>query len=375
MALRTLLSSLNLEKKWQMNISCVVECPVNCQLSEWSPWSDCSQTCGLEGKMWRQRSVVQASQGDGRPCPSQMEQWKPCPVRPCYRWQYSPWSECRVESVVCGHGTRYRNLSCFVSDGSMDSEGEGEGSLVDEELCSSLELAVDGDKQITLKEACTLPCPGECYLMEWSDWSSCVSICVKDAVVDFGSVQVRSRAVLAQEPENLQLCPDQAWESQPCSGGCPPVNPPTTNGSCDPPCLLPRSFCSEAGICMCEEGFTEVLSSTGQLDQCAPIPVLEIPTAGDKKGDVKTSRAINPTQPSSTQPGRTGRTWYLQPYGPDGKLKMWVYGVAAGAFVLLIFIVSMIYLACKKPKRPQRQRQQNNRLKPLTLAYDGDTDM
>lgn len=29
----------------------------------------------------------------------------------------------------------------------------------------------------------------------------------------------------------------------------------------------------------------------------------------------------------------------------------------------------------KKPKRPQRQRQQNNRLKPLTLAYDGDTDM
>lgn len=49
------------------------------------------------GKMWRRRSVVQASQGDGRPCPSQMEQWKPCPVRPCYRWQYSPWSECRVE--------------------------------------------------------------------------------------------------------------------------------------------------------------------------------------------------------------------------------------------------------------------------------------
>ncbi|KAF3839604.1 hypothetical protein F7725_018321 [Dissostichus mawsoni] len=128
---------LNLEKKWQMNISCVVECPVNCQLSEWSAWSACSQTCGLEGKMWRQRAVVQASQGDGRPCPHQMEQWKPCPVRPCYRWQYSPWSECR--NVVCGHGTRYRNLTCYVSDGSR----EGEGSLVDEELCNSLKLAVN----------------------------------------------------------------------------------------------------------------------------------------------------------------------------------------------------------------------------------------
>lgn len=51
---------------------------------------------------------------------------------------------------------RFRNLSCFVSDGSSD----GAGSLVDEELCSSLEVAVDGDKQIRLKESCVLPCPG-----------------------------------------------------------------------------------------------------------------------------------------------------------------------------------------------------------------------
>jgi hypothetical protein len=31
---------------------------------------------------------------------------------------------------------------------------------------------------------------------------------------------------------------------------------------------------------------------------------------------VKTSRAINPTLPATIQPGRTGRTWYLQPFGP-----------------------------------------------------------
>lgn len=54
--------------------------------------------------------------------------------------------------------------------------------------------------------------------MEWSDWSSCVSVCVEGAALDCGSVQVRSRAVLAQEPENLQLCPDQQWESRPCTG-------------------------------------------------------------------------------------------------------------------------------------------------------------
>lgn len=68
-----------------------------------------------------------------------------------------PVSSLSCQSVVCGHGMRYRNLSCYVSDGTSD----GDGSLVDEELCSSLELAVDGDKQIKLKEACTLPCPGD----------------------------------------------------------------------------------------------------------------------------------------------------------------------------------------------------------------------
>lgn len=79
-----------------------------------------------------------------------------------------PWSRSNpFQTVVCGHGTRYRNLSCFVSDGS----GDDEGSQVDEELCGGLELAVEGDKQIRLKEACTLPCPGK----NPPSWSSLTS--------------------------------------------------------------------------------------------------------------------------------------------------------------------------------------------------------
>ncbi|KAG5271570.1 hypothetical protein AALO_G00181530 [Alosa alosa] len=394
---------LGLERRWQMNMSCTVECPINCQLSDWSAWSECSHNCGLEGRMWRKRTVMRASQGDGRPCPAQMEQWKPCPVRPCYRWQYSAWSECRVEEVVCGEGLRFRNLSCVVSDGSP----QGEGSVAEEELCVELEVAVEGDKRIVLEEPCTLPCPGDCYLMEWSDWSPCQSVCVKGQQLDFPALQARSRAVIAQEPQNLMQCPDQEWESRRCTdgecfeykwmgsaesgysdmiwcqrsdgvnvtGGCPPLPQPGSEQLCNPPCDKPKSFCSETGLCMCEEGFTEMLTSEGLLDQCALIPVLEIPTAGDQNADIKTSRTSNPTLPTTVQPGRSGRTWYLQPFGPDGKLKTWVYGVAAGVLVLLIFIVSMIYLACKKPKKPQRRQSNNNRLKPLTLAYDGDADM
>ncbi|XP_026204991.1 thrombospondin type-1 domain-containing protein 7A isoform X2 [Anabas testudineus] len=364
---------LGLERKWQMNTSCVVECPVNCQLSDWSPWSECTHTCGLAGKLWRRRKVIQAPQGDGRPCPSQMEQWKPCLVKPCYSWRYSAWSDCKSEGAKCGEGVRFRNVSCFVSDGS----GQQDGSLVEDELCADIEPSVDGDAHIVLKEICIVPCPGDCYLMDWTVWSPCQLNCISGDDLGFGSVQVRSRAVVAQDPENLLQCPEQEMEARPCTegqcfeykwrtgpwrgssrlvwcqrsdglnvtGGCPVSAKPMTDHSCHPPCTKPRSLCTEAGVCGCEEGYTEVMTSDGLLDQCTVIPVLEIPTTGDNKADVKTIRAFNPTQPAVSTPGRVGRTWFLQPFGPDGKLKTWVYGVAAGAFVLLVFIISMTYLA------------------------------
>lgn len=75
----------------------------------------------------------------------------------------------------------------------------------------------------------------------------------------------------------------------------------------------------QGGVCTCRPGFTEVFLHTGQLNQCAPIPILEIPTWEDKKGDVKTIRAIDTPSPTPVLPGLPGRTWYLQPYGPGQK--------------------------------------------------------
>uniref|UniRef100_A0A8C5N0Q9 Thrombospondin type-1 domain-containing protein 7A n=1 Tax=Leptobrachium leishanense TaxID=445787 RepID=A0A8C5N0Q9_9ANUR len=392
---------LGLETTWQMNISCTVECPVNCLLSDWSTWSGCSKDCGLAGKVTRRRTVIQHSQGDGRPCPSQVEQSKPCPVKPCYRWQYGRWSMCKVEDAQCGEGMKFRNISCVVYDGSREDSGK----IVDEEFCGEVELIVNGEKSIILEESCSVPCPGDCYLDEWSEWSICQLTCVNGEDLGFSGVKVRSRAVIIQEMENQHLCPEQSLETQSCddgqcfeykwlsspwkgssravwcqrsdglnvSGGCLEMHQPERARLCTPPCTQQHSYCTETGSCGCEDGYTEVTSSDGTLDQCTLIPVVVIPTTDDKKGDVKTSRAINPTQPSSSQSGYGGRTWFLQPFGTDGRLQTWVYGVAAGASVLLIFIVSMIYLACKKPKKPPRR--QNNRLKPLTLAYDGDADM
>ncbi|XP_067860093.1 thrombospondin type-1 domain-containing protein 7A-like isoform X1 [Heptranchias perlo] len=392
---------LGLEKSWQMNTSCAVECPVNCQFSDWSFWSDCSRSCGLAGVMTRKRTLIQPFQGDGRPCIMQLEQSKPCLIKPCYRWQYSEWAQCKVEDAQCGDGMRFRNISCVVFDGS----NEDPGKVVDEEFCADLEPVVNGDKWIVLQEACTVPCPGDCYLTEWSVWSTCQLTCVNNEDLGYGGVQVRTKAVIIQAMDNEHLCPEQALETRMCTGGycyeytwlagawtgsyrevwcqrsdginvtggCSAVNQPYADRSCNPPCTKPYTYCTESAVCACEEGYTEVVTSDNLLDQCTMIPVLEIPSVEEKKADVKTSRAINPTQTSDNKQGHSGRTWFLQPFGADGQLKTWVYGVAAGGFVLIIFIVSMIYLACKKPKKPQRK--QNNKLKPLTLAYDGDADM
>lgn len=81
----------------------------------------------------------------------------------------------------------------------------------------------------------------------------------------------------------------------------------------------------QEGVCVCEEAYTEVLSPEGLLQQCALIPVLEIPTAGIEDEDTKTSRAVDPTASTTGEPGQTGRTWYLKPFGPGKQASFWFF--------------------------------------------------
>lgn len=101
-------------------------------------------------------------------------------------------------------------------------------------------------------------------------------------------------------------------------GGIPPPFPSAFSSESHPGVFVSVCLCCplQEAVCVCEEGYTEVLSPDGLLQQCAQIPVLEIPTAGSKNEDVKTSRAIDPTTSTTDEPGPTGRTWYLRPFGP-----------------------------------------------------------
>ena len=56
---------------------------VDCMLSEWSHWSDCSSTCG-DGVQVRQKMIKRPAQGQGRQCDSEdMKQMRDCNMGQC----------------------------------------------------------------------------------------------------------------------------------------------------------------------------------------------------------------------------------------------------------------------------------------------------
>ncbi|XP_053070956.1 thrombospondin type-1 domain-containing protein 7B isoform X2 [Acinonyx jubatus] len=288
----------NLEKPQRMSIHCLVECVVNCQLSGWTAWTECSKTCGHGGRMSRTRFIIMPTQGEGRPCPTELTQQKTCPVTPCYSWVLGNWAACKLEGGDCGEGVQIRSFSCVVHNGSVSHSAVS----VDEALCGEMPF-----QDTILKQPCSVPCPG----------------------------------------------------------GCSPQARPAAIRQCNPACRKPFSYCTQGGVCGCEKGYTEIMRSNGFLDYC-----MKVPGSEDKKADVKNLAGKN--RPVNSKIHDIFKGWSLQPLDPDGRVKIWVYGISGGGFLIMIFLVFTSYLLCKKPKPHQSTPPQQ---KPLTLAYDGDLDM
>ncbi|XP_019406976.1 PREDICTED: spondin-1 isoform X1 [Crocodylus porosus] len=59
------------------------ECPIDCELTEWSHWSECNKSCG-KGHMIRTRMIKMEPQFGGAPCPETVQR-KKCRIRKCLR--------------------------------------------------------------------------------------------------------------------------------------------------------------------------------------------------------------------------------------------------------------------------------------------------
>ncbi len=70
-----------LEPKPRQEQACLIPCPQDCVVTEFTPWTTCSKTCGL-GLQNRVRSVVTPPLFGGLPCPN-LTEFQTCAPRAC----------------------------------------------------------------------------------------------------------------------------------------------------------------------------------------------------------------------------------------------------------------------------------------------------
>ena len=140
--------------------SCSSSCHIDCQLSEWSPWSDCSATCG-QGYKTRTRTVRMPMQLHWRPC-GPMQETTVCSSTPCEFAEYrpGPFGPCEMHnaSAICGEGTLRRVPICVVNGVTQR----------DNTSCTHLEVSFRTQK------SCNFLCPEECVIGPWDPWSMCM---------------------------------------------------------------------------------------------------------------------------------------------------------------------------------------------------------
>uniref|UniRef100_A0A8C3YS46 Hemicentin-1 n=1 Tax=Catagonus wagneri TaxID=51154 RepID=A0A8C3YS46_9CETA len=136
-------------------------CPVDANWSEWSPWEECTRTCG-RGNRTRTRTCNNPSaQHGGRQCEGNAVEIIMCNLRPCpvhgawSTWQ--PWATC---SASCGKGTQTRTRLCNNPPPSFDGS-YCDGAETQMQVCNERHCPIDGKWTTwTSWSACTVSCGG-----------------------------------------------------------------------------------------------------------------------------------------------------------------------------------------------------------------------
>jgi len=184
---------------------------VDCVMSEWSAWGNCSRPCA-SGVQKRTRAVVSAALNGGQACSVETEKYQGCNNQPCGQpcvlSDWSVWSDCdkscdggsktRIRTVLsaptfggdeCGNtnDTRPCNtvacpIDCVVSDWSAwgtCSRDCGNGTQLQTRYVTN-QPAFGGTPcpELTHVQSCNTDiCPTDCVMTEWSGWSECTQAC------------------------------------------------------------------------------------------------------------------------------------------------------------------------------------------------------
>ncbi|KAF7458520.1 thrombospondin type 1 domain-containing protein [Cryptosporidium felis] len=194
---------------------------VDCIVSEWSTWSQCSSTCQI-GTRSRTRLILRPASFEGVTCPTLIEN-EGCNIsiscEDCNYSSWSPWSEC---SVSCQGGVRTRTRKLIWKS---DIEGQCQDPGTDVEACNEQK------------------CPINCRISDWTTWSSCSSTCgtgnklryrIVFAEADLGGVQCPPEKDRTERaPCKQQECDKTCSNSDICQNGGTCIDTPNGGFTCE----------------------------------------------------------------------------------------------------------------------------------------------
>jgi len=137
-------------------------CPVNCEVSDWSEWDDCSHSCSSNhtvASKSRRRDITQMNNDVGETCGKLNESTAcnlhRCPID-CKMSDWADWSGC---SKSCGAGVieRTRNVETESMYGGV--------------------ACVDGNLTFQKRMCVRDTCPVDCVWSDWQDWRGCTTTC------------------------------------------------------------------------------------------------------------------------------------------------------------------------------------------------------
>lgn len=192
------------------NVQSCVE-SLDCEFTDWSPWSDCSCTC--KGTRARTRHVAVYSQHGGRACNGSLKDIEPCNVDDCGQpvvlekvdcvlGAFSEWSLCSA-TCATGQQSRAREVETSAENGGEPCNGD----ISETRGCAENSCPVPVEEK---KFA-----PVDCRWDEWADWEPCSASCN-------GGFKQRQRTILQMANCYGKPCElGDAIETAPCNTqGC-----------------------------------------------------------------------------------------------------------------------------------------------------------
>ena len=277
--------------------SCAIaDCAVDCHVSPWETCTDCVASCGLSTRVCERR-VIAPPQLGGRACPPLAEN-RACPTKPscpldCSISVWGDWGGC---SASCGGGvrTRKRMILRQAAFGGKQCPGETESKACNTDTCAGAcvvgqwtcgvceqscgagvtkpchrEIKVppqDGHvcPALTKDLACPhLPCPADCEVSTYSNWSPCSATCG-------GGTQTRHRSIVARAQAGGQAC-GATTETRACAPAVCPVDCTVSTWdcfACPQSCGLGITKCVRSVTALAQHG-GKVCPATAMSRQCS----------------------------------------------------------------------------------------------------------